>query len=363
MNAVYNDLTNACARIESKWLKYNYACEDFYKVAWEETENLDLSSLGFVANQMRLLDNPNVRYNQQLSTFSDLYFQLFNNGRFMIEILNWHGGHVNVHDHDFSAVQFQLRGDSLNVVYDFKDAKEQEGALRFGDLSVRHAEVWKEGSRSIVRAGNIDPHGVFHLARPTTSLLIRTLPTARLGSQSNYFPTLAANYYVNTTVQRKRLTGLSLLWNEDQHEFKKLFSQFLDEQSLSENFFMMAKLGPRLFQGSCVDLVSKYAARGDKEARILSSVVYNNGIDFFKQKTNEFSSGTYEERLSLFAVAAATSQENLQKIQKGLSESGYYIDLDQHLKNFRTNLSLTDRQSAEKYLNLFGMNNKELAIA
>ncbi|MAV90442.1 MAG: hypothetical protein CL676_03410 [Bdellovibrionaceae bacterium] len=359
MNLLYNDLVAACSRIEEKWLKFDNACEYFPSIVWEETERLDLTEFGKVSNQLKLLDHHSVRLNQQLSTFSDMYFQIYNNGRFMVEILNWHGGHVNVHDHDFSAVQFQLKGDSLNVIYDFTESGPHDGALQFGDLKVRNAEIWKEGSRSVVRSGAIDPHGVFHLGRPTTSLLIRTLPTPRLGAQSNYFPTLKAHYNVSTTVQRKRLTGLNLLWTENRAEFHRLFEKFLGEQSLAENFFMMVKFGSRIFQSSDVGIASKFAARGAKESLLVQSVAYNNGIDFFKNKTNEFSEGSQDLRLALFAISAATSRENFNKIKEDLAERSLSINESFQLEKFKLTLSSRDRKLANQYLRLFGMEQKE----
>ena len=301
MYTLYNDIQSLCSRIEDRWLKLNYASEDFYKVVWEETESFDLSPLGEVSNQMLLLDHPAVRLNQRSSTFSDLYFQLFNNGRFMIEVLNWSQAHVNVHDHDFSGVQFQLKGDSLNVVYDFAPKGERDGSLQFGSLSVREASIWKQGGRSVVRAGDVDPHGVFHLGRPTTSLLIRTLPTPRLGVQSNYFPTLAAHYTVQTDIQRKKLTGLQLLMKQDRAGFRLCFQHFLETQSLCENFFMILKLGEGVFSEPYIDLIKGYAARGEKESQVVTSAALNNGIDFFKKLTRKPLAEA--ERLALFTLA------------------------------------------------------------
>lgn len=355
MFALYNDISELCSRIERQWLKYQNASEDFYKVAWEQSEGFDLSPLGEVANQMRLLEHPSVRLNQQRSTFSDLYFQLFNNGRFMIEVLNWAGSHVNVHDHDFSGVQFQLKGDAMNVVYDFEQEGETQGALRFGKLKVRHGEIWKQGGRSIVRAGAVDPHSVFHLGNPTTSLLIRTLPTARLGQQSNYFPTLTAHYSVNTDIQRKKLTGLSLLAKQDRKEFRNCFNQFLNSQSYSENFFMLLKLGELLFTDDFVDLIYAFAERGEAEAKIVHSVAFNNGIDFLKTKANQYAPHTLEEKLAVFTIAATHGPENMRKLASDLQSSGFDLRLREHLPAFGAKLGSQDRERYGQYLELFEM--------
>lgn len=354
MEKLYKEIESTMSCIENKWQKINYSTDHFPEIAWEETSSLDLSSLGEVSNQLKLLDLPGVRFQQQRSTFSDLYVQIFHNGRFMIEILNWWGGHVNVHDHDFSAVQFQLKGDALNVVYDFKEEQEA-GALRFGNLNVRESEIWKEGGRSIVRPGDVDPHSVFHIGEPTTSLLIRTIATPRYGAQSNYFPTLAAHYYVSNDIQRKKLTALGLLSRKASQEFRTNLEKFLDTQSLSENFFMLIKLGSLLLQEDYSDILQSYAAKGTLEKKLIDSVVLNNGIDFFKTKANETSDLNYDEKLAAFAVSASCNLGNLQKVVSQLGNTVNPDRIHRGLKSFLAKLDSDDQAVAEGYLDIFGM--------
>ncbi|RYF48002.1 MAG: hypothetical protein EOO38_11050 [Cytophagaceae bacterium] len=242
MKSLYTHLEEKMDLVERRWKDENFCADVFPDIVWDATHDLDLSALGEVSNQIKLLELPGVRFQQQRSTFSDLYIQVYHNGRFMIEILNWWGGHVNVHDHDFSSVQFQLKGSALNASYKF-DVHERAGALRFGDLKLSNADLWQEGSRSLVRPGPTETHGVFHLGEPTTSLLIRTTPTPRYGAQSNYFPSIAAHYYVANDIQRKKLTALGLLARKNELEFRANLAQLLKTQSVSENFFMLLKLG------------------------------------------------------------------------------------------------------------------------
>lgn len=351
---LYRDIETTMNRLEYKWQKFNYSTDFFPEIAWEETSKLDLSDLAEVSNQLKMLDLPAVRIQQKRSTFSDLYIQLFHNGRFMIEILNWWGGHVNVHDHDFSAVQFQLKGDALNVVYDFV-SEEENGALRLGSLNVRESEIWKEGGRSVVRAGDVDPHSVFHMGEPTTSLLIRTAPTPRYGAQSNYFPTLAAHYYVSNDIQRKKLTALGLLAKAQPKEFRYHLKSFLANQSLSENFFMLLKLGPLLFQEKYVDIISAYAEQGECESKVIASIALNNGIDFFKTKANETPDIAYDEKLAVFSIAASHSMNNLEKVVDGLAPKFSLGKTKESLQSFILKLEDEDRQLARGYFEIFGM--------
>lgn len=355
MKDVYQELNEVAKKIERQWLRYNYASEDFYKVAWEQTSELDLSPLKDVSFQMRLLENEAaVRRNQHRSTFSDLHFQIYHNGRFLVEILNWAGSHVNVHDHDFSGVQFQLKGKSLNVVYDF-ETTERLGALRLGALSVRKSELWHEGGRSVVRHGDIDPHGVFHLSLPTTSLLFRTVATSRLGTQSNYFPTLAAHYTVNGDIQRKKLTALSLLAHHAPAEFVSMLETFLDTQSLSENFFMLLKLGEVTFREENLAVVDKFADRGERESEIIKNVIFNNGIEFFKSQATLRKDVTEDERLAVSVLAGTHGKDNLQRVLGHLKGTGATENFQSNIQSFMGKLTERDRQVAQNFLSVFGI--------
>ncbi len=354
MKAYYESIQDLMATIEAKWQTANFDAEAFPEIVWEKTTNFDLSPLGEVSNQMRLLELAGVRQQQHRSTFSDLHFQIFHNGRFMIEILNWWGQHVNVHDHDFSAVQFQLKGDALNVEYEFT-SEETHGALHFGRLLPKHAEVWEEGGRSIVRPGRVAPHGVFHIGEPTTSLLIRTTPTPRYGAQLNYFPGLAAHYYVSNDIHRKKLTGLGLLARSSRAKFSETLNRFLASQSLSENFFMLIKLAPFLFTAENSDLICNYAEKGPNERRIVENVAFNTAIDFFKQLATETEGLTPSEKLAAYVLSAGHSREAQEKILADLQKKDKAVSFAEDLRSILKKVSAEQRSQAEGYMELLGV--------
>ena len=342
----YEHVIDIADLIERAWQRYNYSSDDFFKVVWDKTEHVDLSPLGDLSFQLDLMDDPFVRFQQHRSTFSDFHFQIFHNRRFLIEILNWSGSHVNIHDHDFSGVQFQLKGDSLNVLYDFKPTI-SHGALTYGDLSVRKAEIWKQGGRSIVRPGTLDPHTVLHMGKLTTSLLIRTIPTYRYGAQLNYFSDNAAHYYVNDDVQRKKLTGLHILSKSSPKEFCSMMFKFIRSQSLSENFFMLLKLADILFKPEFVNVLNTFAAIGENEAKIVRSVAYNRASEFFKNMGNYFCDDNYFEKTAIFGAAASQGINDIKKIEASLASFDCNINIQTSVKNVVARLDNQNRAIAE----------------
>jgi len=308
------ELTKLANTIESEWKRVNYCSTLFHEVVWKNTTENTFKSLADVKSQLDFIDHQFVRSLQISSTFSDMFVQLFNNGRFTIEILNWWGGQVNVHDHDFSAVQFQLKGDSLNVIYDF-EGDNRQGALQFGKLKIRNAEIWREGTRSVVRAGEVDPHSVLHIGQPCTSLLVRTLPTTRYGAQSNYFPNLRAHYYVANVMQRKKLTGLQLLAASDIEIFAKQLIKYISQQSTSENLFMLDKLAPIIFQPNMKKVVFSLIREHPEIEPLIPALAFNYRSTRLK-KVAERADLSYQQRIQLFSLAASPSGEEYSKLIK-----------------------------------------------
>lgn len=313
MTAFYQNLIGLTEKIERRWLQENYNSDVFSDVVWELTNDTDLALLGDLRNQLELLEYGPVRAVQALNTFSDFYFQIYNNGRFYIEVLNWWGGQVNAHDHDFSGVQFQLKGDALNVIHDF-NCRQQIGAVRFGKLSARRAEYWKEGGRTKVFHGDIELHSVFHLGRPTTSLLIRTVPTNRYGAQSNYFKNLAAHYYVNTLQQRKKLTALRLLSKGDESGFRERIRHCFSEQSLSENLFMLVKLGTAFFDPRYAPLMTEYARTCPEAEQVVLAALVNTAEDHLRDIAHDCLAATLQERMAIHALIASADSTDLRRV-------------------------------------------------
>lgn len=253
---VIRDLRRVCEDINADWGRCNRTLESFPEIVWAHTESIDLTPLGDLENILTLLEDPDIARHQQPSSFSDLYLKLVDNGHFGVEILNWWKSDINVHDHDFSGVQFQLAGDSLNIQYSFSSNIEYEG-VNFGWLSVNQATRWTRGSRSLVLPGRQAPHNVCHLGFPTVSLLIRTHPNISYGPQWNYFsPGVSSSYGIADACFRKRLKGLRLLARgSNVQAFEYAFRTYMAGANLRQVLFSLLKMIDFIFEEGSVHLV------------------------------------------------------------------------------------------------------------
>jgi len=349
----YRDLLEATRAIEADWRAADNACEAFPEIVWERTSGLDLSPFGDLANVPELLETAAIASLQLPSTFSDLYFKLYDNGKFWVEVLNWWASDINVHDHNFSGVQFQLTGRSLNVVYRF-DWEARTSGLSFGELSVASAEVWNEGSRSFVSPGTVAPHNVSHLDVPTVSLLIRTHPNAAYGGQRNYLaPDVAGDYGVADIIFRKKIGALRLLARGSPIKFHSALRRVLASQTHTENLFTLLKLVDLVFQSEHVALIHEYAALGDTEAVLVRAVAYHRAQNFLTNTVKYAAGLTEDEILAVSALAAAFSQTSLDEIVRDLVARGGSLDMRRLLSTIDTKLSPDMQAQFRAVLSLF----------
>lgn len=351
----YRNLLEATREIEAAWRATGNACEAFPEIVWERTSGLDLSPFGDLANLPELLETAAISSLQHPSTFSDLYFKLYDNGKFWVEILNWWASDINVHDHNFSGVQFQLKGRSLNVVYRFESEFSAPG-LSLGELFVVSADLWNEGDRSIVRPGTVQPHNVSHLCVPTVSLLIRTHPNAAYGGQSNYLaPDVAGDYGVADIIFRKKIAALRLLARGNPVDFHRALQRVLAGHTHTENIFTLLKVMDLIFEPKHVSLLHEYAAQGDMETVIVRAVAYHRAQDFLTNTVKYAPGLTEEEILAVSTLAAAFSQSSLDEILRHLAARGILLDMEHLLSTIDAKLPSDIQPQFRASIGLFGI--------
>lgn len=350
----HHKLLETARDIERKWRRFDNDCSVFPDLVYQITECLDLTEFGDLSYMLELLDDPYVSAIQKPAVFSDLYLKLYDNGRFWVEILNWWGSDINIHDHDFSGVQFQLTGRSLNVVYGFSEQNPNTHLVQ-GDIAVVRAEVWSERSRSLVRPGRAEPHNVNHLSMPTVSLLIRTHPVAAFGPQRNYLPPLiAANYGVGDLIFKKRLGGLRLLSRDEPGKFHKTFRHIVASQTATENLFMFSKMVDILFNSDHVHLLKEYADSGDLERNIVQSIAVYRAHDYLNNSIKWNRALTEKDLLVLSILASSWDEASRGAIVQSLQSQNYDINLQASITSILSHLTEPECNQFRNILQLLG---------
>src|SRR5450432_3304985 len=116
------------------------------------------------------------------ATFGQPPVTLFRSRRFYIEALFWIDGSTSIHQHAFSGAFQVLEGSSIETRYAFETERVFDGHLVLGKL--------RTASTAMLRRGDIRPiasgprgliHALFHLERPSVTVVVRTFRDADAG--------------------------------------------------------------------------------------------------------------------------------------------------------------------------------------
>jgi len=108
--------------------------------------------------------------------------------RFVIDVLFWVDGTTAIHDHAFSGAFSVLSGSSIETTFAFTASKELDGRFRLGQLGITGTALRRAGDVSPIAAGPRFIHSLFHLDRPSVSLVVRTFTDPVSGIQFRYHP-------------------------------------------------------------------------------------------------------------------------------------------------------------------------------
>jgi len=130
---------------------------------------------------------------------------LFRSRDFFIAALVWLDGTTTIHEHGFSGALRVLVGSSIHVRYAFSCTDRISRRLQFGDLRLDEAEVLGRGDVRPIHAGAEGAHSLFHLERPSVTIVVRTYSEPWATPQLNYYrPGMALDpFYRNRDLTRK----------------------------------------------------------------------------------------------------------------------------------------------------------------
>jgi hypothetical protein len=123
---------------------------------------------------------------QQFRDFGQPALTLYRGHKFYIELLYWLDSTTAIHQHSFAGAFGVFAGASLHTRYDFRCDEIVSSELVFGDLTFRSAELLRQGDVREIVPGDGLIHSLFHLDRPSITLVVRTNSLARSYPQYSY---------------------------------------------------------------------------------------------------------------------------------------------------------------------------------
>ena len=120
------------------------------------------------------------------ATFGQPPITLFRGARFYIDALFWIDGTTSIHQHRFSGAFQVLAGSSIETRFAFETERTFDGQFVIGTLQVSSSGLLRQGEVRPIWSGPRLIHSIFHLERPSVSIVIRTVADPGVGPQFNY---------------------------------------------------------------------------------------------------------------------------------------------------------------------------------
>jgi len=177
-----------------------------------------------------------------VANFGEPAITLFVGEGFYIELYFWLRPNISIHDHGFTGAFTVLLGSSLHIRYNFEN-KSAHGNAQCGMLHALDPQELEPGDVCLIPSGIRMIHQVWHLEKPTVSLVVRTEGITTDEPQRTYFlPGLAvtSSHYGDRSVQRSGM--LRYLAQTGGLHDKELLMGLLSEEDASATFYTILEL-------------------------------------------------------------------------------------------------------------------------
>jgi len=277
--------------LERRWQQRDYAASAFPDLAVELLEHqaqIDAIGTGdilrWIAREPALPPQQDPR-----SQFSDLAITFFETPRFFVSALVWLEGTTAIHQHSFSGAFRVLAGGSLHTRYRFQEDRLVNDRFRLGRLDREQVELLPTGSVRPIVSGQGFIHSLFHLDRPSVTLVIRTKYDEDTRPQWSYYPPgIGYDPFAGSPVTTiKKLEAVSVLLSLEAEAADAELHAMLAASDLHTTFSLLSALFHQIATNPLKRAFG--AGTGDRFARLVAEARARHGsaIELFEQALQE----------------------------------------------------------------------------
>lgn len=228
--------------VEQRWRDEDYSEEIFPRIAEQALaeaaphENVDpWEIIRWVNSTAQLPGQQDLDGN-----FGDPPITLFSGPRFHIDVYFWLDGTTSTHQHSFSGAFQVLLGSSIHSQHSFEDEQKINAHLSTGRVCLNRVELLEVGDLRQIVPGREYIHSLFHLDRPSATVVIRTYRTPNALPQYSYFkPYFAMDPFYKSQTMMKRLQCASLLLAMKHPDTFEMISEVLSRSDFHTSFNLL----------------------------------------------------------------------------------------------------------------------------
>jgi hypothetical protein len=206
--------------------------------------------------------------------FGEPGLEVFRDDHFVVQALFWLDGTPSIHQHGFSGAFVVLAGSSIHTRYSFEAERSIDPHFERGTLSYESSELLKRGDLRPIRAGRGFIHSLFHLERPSVTVVARTVRDSWAGPQFDYLPpALADDPFWSNGALEQRLRILRLLCESESARYAEAAEQLIGELDLHSAYRILADFARHAPWPKSLSLINRTKSKlGDLTEPILASL-------------------------------------------------------------------------------------------
>jgi hypothetical protein len=239
---LFNQLGN---EVERLWLEKNYNEDDLPAIAAEALKRADLpsklSAWDVVNWSLKEKELPPQR--DVSGRFGDPPITIYSGPRFHIDLYFWFEGTTAIHQHGFCGAFQVMLGSSIHSWYEF-DLKEKINTFcEIGDIRLKVCEILEVGDVQEIWGGRRYIHSLFHLDRPSATIVVRTDRSPIDLPQFSYEkPSLAIDPFFEQPTTIKKIQMMGTLLRAQRDEADEAIRRWLRECDLQTAFKVLSSL-------------------------------------------------------------------------------------------------------------------------
>jgi hypothetical protein len=174
-----------------------------------------------------MIRSPRVILPELPDSFGEPPVRVAERNRFFIEVLYWIDGTVAIHQHGFSGAFQVLSGSSIHTEHAFERTSTINSACALGRLSARRSELLRVGDIRPIHAGSAHIHSLFHLDRPSATIVVRTFTILDRQPQLSYlYPGIGFDPFRRDRLLDKQVAALKTLYDVRHPRFADAACEF-----------------------------------------------------------------------------------------------------------------------------------------
>lgn len=172
--------------VENRWKSVGYNDEMFTEIATSALEHSQVLTKVEPAEIITWLMHSSGIPEQRRDEFGQPPINVYVGEKFFIQVIFWVDGTTAVHEHAFAGAFGVLHGSSVQSTYSFSPEKVASDRLTIGRINLLRSELLRRGDVRAIDCGDRLIHALFHLERPSVSVVVRT-PYLKRGRPQYYY--------------------------------------------------------------------------------------------------------------------------------------------------------------------------------